>query len=159
MSIVAIDPGTSNTGLVYMDERRIICCKTITYQNTVKADQDALKQRAENIARQIAEWIADKPHDLLVMEGFMGYTNKQGGYSYQTPYLCGYLHAALKDERIVIQTSRQVFNPRTRGNLAMIRDLMRTGAEPWAECSKCTNEHLRSAATHGIYYFKHKEAL
>ena len=38
MNIVAVDPGTSNTGIVYMNERRIICAKTLHYKSTVKAE-------------------------------------------------------------------------------------------------------------------------
>lgn len=153
MSIVAIDPGTSNTGIVYMDARRIICAKTLHYKSTVKADQFALMERAENIARQISQWIADKPHEAIVIEGFVGYSGKQGGYAYQTPYLCGYLHKALADENIVIQTSRQVLNPKSRGNVAEARTLMARGARPWPGCEVCTNDHLRAAACHGIYYY------
>ena len=156
MSIIAIDPGTAHTGLVYMDEHRIICCKTIAFKGAVKADQDALKERAQAIARQIIDFAADKPHECIVMEGFMGYTGKQGGYSFQTPYLCGYLHSALEGERIVIQTSRKVLNPRTRGNLAHFKTQMANGYEVWKDCAKCSNDHLRSAAVHGIYYYQRK---
>lgn len=152
MRIVAVDPGTSNTGLVYMDERRILCAKTLRYKSTVKADQDALRARAENIARQIAAWVADKPHDALVMEGFMGYPGRQGGYAFQTPYLCGYLHAALAGEDIAIQTSRQVLNPHTRGNVAELRALMERGCSPYPGSELCTNDHLRAAACHGAYH-------
>lgn len=159
MSIIAIDPGTSNTGLVYMNEHRIICCKTLSYNWAVKDNQQALKERAQAIARQIADFAADKPHECIVMEGFVGYTGRQGGYSFQTPYLCGYLHSALSDEKIVIQTSRKVLNPRTRGNLAHFKDLIAKGCEVWGDSAKCTNDHLRSAAVHGIYYYKQKELL
>ncbi len=153
MRVVAIDPGTSNTGIVYMDERRIICAKTLRYKETVKADQDALRERAENIARQIGAWVADKPHDAIVMEGFVGgYRGRQGGYTFQTPYLCGYLHAALASERIAIQTSRQVLNPRSKGNAAELRALMERGTAPIPGCDRLTNDHLRAAACHGAYY-------
>lgn len=157
MRIVAVDPGTAHTGAVYMDERRIICAKTIAYKSTVKADQRALMERAGAIAKQLAEWMADKPHERLVMEGFVGYPGRQGGYTYQTPYLCGYLHAALSGESIAVQTSRQVLNPRTRGNVAWMRNAMAEGREPYPGCAKLTNEHLRSAACHGIYYLRKKE--
>lgn len=154
MRIIAVDPGAANTGLVYMDEHRIVCAKTIHFQGVVKNDQYALKGRAENIARQLSLWAADKPHDVIVMEGFVSYPGKGGMYTYQTPYLCGYLHAALHDEAIVIQTSSQVLNPRTRGNVAMLRDLMAQGMKPYKGCELCTNDHLRAAACHGIYYLQ-----
>lgn len=159
MNVVAIDPGTSNTGIVYMSERRIICAKTLHYKSTVKADQYALRDRAENIARQISAWIAGKPHDAVVIEGFIGYTGRQGGYVFQTPYLCGYLHAALRGETIVIQTSRQVLNPKSRGNMAELRTLMERGAKAYPGCEACTNDHLRAAACHGAYFLKrHRNA-
>ena len=156
MNIVAVDPGTSNTGIVYMNERRIICAKTLHYKSTVKADQYALRERAENIARQLTAWVVDKPHEVIVMEGFLGYSGKGGGYVFQTPYLCGYLHAALRGENIVIQTSRQVLNPKSRGNMADLRTLMARGAKPYPGCKHCTNDHLRAAACHGAYYLSHK---
>lgn len=154
IDIVAVDPGTSNTGIVYMNERGIISAKTLHYKSTVKADQDALRSRADNIARQLTSWIVDKPHEVIVMEGFMTYPGKGGMYTYQTPYLCGFLHAALKDEDIVIQTSSQVLNPHTRGNMAEMRTLMERRACPIPGSALCTNDHLRAAACHGAYYLE-----
>lgn len=82
----------------------------------------------------------------------MGYAGKGGGYVFQTPYLCGYLHAALRGEEIAIQTSRQVLNPKSRGNVAELRTLM--GAR------RCALPRMRAlherppaaAACHGAYY-------
>lgn len=156
MSIVCIDPGTRNTGIVYMDERRVVCAKTIAYKTVVKDNQSELMERAEAIARQVADFAADKPHEAIVIEGFVAYPGRQGGYTYQTPYLVGYLHAALAGEPIVTQTSRQVLNPRSKGNVAELKDMMKLGYEVWPECSKCTNDHTRSALAHGIYYYKRK---
>lgn len=156
MSIVAIDPGTTNTGLVYMDERRILCAKTIVHRRAVKGDQDELKDRAQRIAAQISEWIADKPHEAVIIEGYVTYPGKQNAYTFQTPYLCGYLHAALDGENIVIQTSDAVLNPRKRGNVAALKDAMAEGRNAYSGCSCCTNDHLRSAACHGIYYLRRK---
>ena len=156
MSIIAIDPGTSNTGIVYMDERRIICCKTIAYKGTVKIDQAALKERAENIAKQVIDFAADKPHECIVIEGFVPYQERQSAYTFQTPYLCGFLHSALKGENIVIQTSDRVLNPKRRGNLRHLKDQMTLGYQVWGDSDKCTNDHLRSAAVHGIYYYTRK---
>lgn len=156
MPVVAIDPGTANTGLVYMDERRIICAKTLTHRKAVKGDQYALMGRAREIAEQVAAWAADKPHEAVVIEGFVGFSGRQGGYTYQTPYLCGYLHRALEGERIVIQTSRQVLNPRSAGSMAQMMDMLRSGKRPMPGAALLTNEHLRSAACHGAYYYKTK---
>jgi Holliday junction resolvasome RuvABC endonuclease subunit len=156
MSIISIDPGTSNTGIVYMDERRIICCKSLTYKSTVKIDQAALMERAENIAKQIIDFAADKPHECIVIEGFVPYQERQNAHTFQTPYLCGYLHSALAGESLVIQTSDKVFNPKRRGNLKHLKEQMAQGYQVWGDSAKCTNDHLRSAAVHGIYYYTRK---
>ena len=58
MPVVAIDPGTANTGLVYMDERRVICAKTLTHRKAVRGDQYALMERAREIA---ARWPRGPP--------------------------------------------------------------------------------------------------
>lgn len=156
MPVVAIDPGTANTGLVYMDARRVICAKTLTHRKAVRGDQYALMERAREIAAQVAAWAADKPHEAVVIEGFVGFSGRQGGYTYQTPYLCGYLHRALEGERIVIQTSRQVLNPRRAGSMAQMMDMLRAGKRPMEGSEMLTNEHLRSAACHGAYYYQEK---
>lgn len=156
MPVVAIDPGTANTGLVYMDASRVICAKTLVHKKAVKADQYALMERAREIAAQVAAWAADKPHEAVVIEGFVGFSGRQGGYTYQTPYLCGYLHRALEGERIVIQTSRQVLNPRSAGSMAQTMYMLRQGKRPMKGSELLTNEHLRSAACHGAYYYKTK---
>lgn len=153
MPVVAIDPGTANTGLVYMDASRVICAKTLVHKKAVKADQYALMERAREIAAQVAAWAADKPHEAVVIEGFVGFSGRQGGYTYQTPYLCGYLHRALEGERIVIQTSRQVLNPRSAGSMAQTMYMLRQGKRPMKGSELLTNEHLRSAACHGAYYY------
>ena len=60
--------------------------------------------------------------------------------------------AALRGEEIAIQTSRQVLNPKSRGNVAELRTLRARGANPYPGCEHCTNDHLRAAACHGAYY-------
>ena len=161
MPIIAVDPGTSNTGLVYMDERRVIDARTLHYRSTVKDDQRALLERAQVIARQFRDWSYDKPHDLVVIEGFVGFKGNTGPYVFQTPYLCGFLHSELLDagEEIVIQTSPQVLNRKKEGNVRHVLNAMLAGEEVWGDCSKCTNEHLRSALMHGIYYYRHREDM
>lgn len=162
MNIVCIDPGTSNTGLVYMSPFSVLCCNTI-HGKAVGFDQDELRERAGEIARRVLAWIADKPHDCIVIEGYVTFGKNMGQYTYQTPYLIGYLHRALEaaGERIVIQTSRQVLNHRTKGSVVSKADydseydtkasaLYRSG---WKDVDKCCNEHLRAAALHGVYYY------
>lgn len=156
MGIIAVDPGTSNTGLVYMDERRVIDVRTLHYRSTVKDDQYALLERAELIARQFRDWSYDKPHELVVIEGFVCFKGRQNAYTFQTPYLCGFLHDALlhDGERIVIQKSGDVLNPNARGNVSRLVSDMKLGYEVWGDSWKCGNEHLRSALAHGIYYYE-----
>ena len=155
--IVACDPGTANTGLVWMERGRIADALTVRMKGSVGMDQYALMERARGIAGAMAAWMADRPHDALVVEGFVGYAGMQGGYTYQTPYLCGYLHKAFEGERIVVQTSRQVLNPRTRGNVAALKSDMAAGAFAWEGAGLLTNDHLRSAACHGVYYLERME--
>ena len=156
-AIVAIDPGTSNTGLVYMDETRIIDAETLRFTDPVKSDQHALMRRAYEITERIYDWMAPRRHDYVVIEGFVTYHGRQSGYTFQTPYLCGYIHAALATEHFIIQTSRQVLNSHMRGNVAAYKRAMEQGKDVWGDCSILTNDHVRSAAAHGIYYFIHKE--
>lgn len=158
MSIIAIDPGTTNTGLVYMDGRRIIDAKTIHFYGAIKDDQRALMERAGEIADRLARWAYDKDYGAIVIEGFVGFTRRQSSYTFQTPYLCGYLHAAMRDwgRPIVIQTSRQVLNTHIKGNAAAYKSAIAEGRDVWGDCSMLRNDHVRSAAAHGIYYYLHK---
>lgn len=158
MSIIAIDPGTSNTGLVHMDDKRIIDACTLRFRHVIRADQDMLRKRAAEISLLVRSWIAERQHEAIVMEGFVSYAGKGGGYVFQTPYLIGYLHAELVGENVVIQTSRQVLNPRSKGNVAHIRDAMECGGAPYPGSKLCTNDHLRAAACHGIYYYRSMRA-
>ena len=164
-NIVCIDPGTANTGLVYMSEYSIIDVMTF-HGSAVGFDQYQLKERAGEIARAALAFMAGKPHGCVVVEGFVGFSGRQSSYTYQTPYLVGYLHRALEHagEEIVIQTSRQVLNPRSKGSVVSKED----GDAPmdtkkaallmsaWGDTWKCTNDHLRAAALHGVYYYKNR---
>ena len=57
---------------------------------------------------------------------------------------------------IVIQTSRQVLNPRSAGSMAAAMAALRAGKRPMEGSEMLTNEHLRSAACHGAYYYREK---
>ena len=48
-AIVAVDPGCLHTGVVYMDERRVLDSCTIAYPKGVKGDNDLLDERCEAI--------------------------------------------------------------------------------------------------------------
>ena len=164
MAIVCIDPGTQNTGMVYMSEISLIACETIRGK-TVGLDQDALVERAGEITRKVLAWIAGRPHDTVVLEGFVGYAGRQGVYTYQTPFLVGYLVRALQQagENIVLQTSRQVLNPRSKGAVVTMADrnagdqkAHALARSDWGGVGMLTNDHVRAAALHGIYYYNHR---
>lgn len=161
MSIVAIDPGTAHTGLVWMDRREILDAKTIAPGGAaVKADQRSLMERARLIAECISDWMLDRPHGLVVIEGFVTFQGSSRGnaYTFQTPYLCGYLHRALMGERIEVQLSSQVFNKRSPRSMYAAREAMAAGEYPMKGSHLLKNEHTRSAACHGLYWYaRHKE--
>lgn len=156
-AIVAVDPGSLHTGVVYMDSRRVIDVATIAYPKSVKGDNGLLDERCEAIWRRLWSFLADHPHDLVVIEGYQ----QQGGrghlsMSHQTPWLVGSLTAHLhrEGEHVSIQTSAQVLNPRARSNCAWVQDAVRDGRDVFSGAEKCTNEHLRSALAHGVYWMQ-----
>lgn len=62
----------------------------------------------------------------------------------------GHLHEA--GEEVVLQTSRQVLNPKTRGNAAWAVDWLMNRRQFYLGQGLVTNEHERSAFAHGWYY-------
>lgn len=167
MNIIAIDPGCANTGIVYMSEFSIVCSKTISGP-PVRNDKEKLLERAQSITRQILAFIADKPHEMVVIEGFTGgFTGRQNAFTHQTPYLVGYLERALEhaDEPFVVQLSTEVLNPRAKNSMvsyddyspsknhAKINALKRSG---WKDIDLLKSDHTRAAALHGAYYYLNK---
>ena len=73
MNIIAIDPGTRHTGIVYMDERRIIDAKTVAFPSACGVDQYALDERCRNIWQQAESFLLTHDHEKLVIEGFVPY--------------------------------------------------------------------------------------
>lgn len=64
--IVAIDPGTTHTGIVYMDERRVIDAKTISYPKACGIDNYLLDERCQNIWRQLEQFLVMHGQDAVV---------------------------------------------------------------------------------------------
>ena len=154
-SIVAIDPGTTNTGIVYMNEHRVIDVKTIHYPKACGADNYLLDKRCQNIWRQIEQFMVMHNHDVIVIEGYIHYSGmRTQASSHQTPWLVGYLLAGIEsmDEDPVIQTSKQVLNPRIKGNLSNQKDLLECRRFVYEGQKLLTNDHLRCAFLHGLYY-------
>lgn len=171
MSIAAIDPGPSSTGIAYMDRRRIICAKTVTRSGAIRESNEVMMARAESIWMEIDSWLYDKPCDVVVMEGFVGYPGMRAGNNYQTPWLCGYLQRAVEERGlpIAVQTSKQVLNPTTPGNVYEAFGVLKAAkrensaerarkaaiaAIGYAGSESLTTDHTRSAALHGLYYLK-----
>lgn len=157
MNIIAIDPGTRHTGIVYMDERRIIDAKTVAFPSACGVDQYALDERCRNIWQQAESFLLTHDHEKLVIEGFVPYPGMKvaRSTSHQTPWLVGYLLSGLEKlgEDVAIQTSKQVLNPRTRGSLATQYDMLKN-PKTWVYQGDdlLTNDHLRTAFLHGWYY-------
>lgn len=176
MSIVAIDPGTAHTGIVYMDERRIIDAITLPGKGapTIRRDQRLLHDRSCRIARGISAYLAGKEREAVVIESFAAWDHSQGPNSHQTPILVGHIMQELAEENLVIQTSDVLRVQKgsafdLAGVIEEAKALKRGGASSsnlkrWlvesamADASKCTNDHLRSAAVHGMYYYASKAA-
>lgn len=162
MPIVCIDPGTTNTGLVYMDARNVLTVQTIHFKMGVRAnDEDGLIARCGEIWTLAEPFLLMHPHDAVVLEGFITFSSprRTNAYIHQTPTLVGYLARSLKDENLVFQTSTEVFrpighDPNKRESVAYYAPRGALGLD------MLTNEHLRAAACHGWYYhhFNPKEA-
>ena len=161
MRVIAIDPCMRFTGVVYMDERRVICCKTIRFLDPLRQDQESMRIRAHSIASQIKNWIADKPYDAIVIEGFNYQKRHINASIFQTPYLCGFLASEFGDVNLTMQTSSQVLNTNAPRNVAYIKRALDRGYEIMLSDAQrlCTNDHLRSACAHGFYYLKNRGEL
>ncbi len=152
MRLVAIDPGTRNTGLVWMSESRVLDAATIGFAESCGQDNVALLRRCRAITARLAAWMAERPHDVTVLEGFTSFGGRhQGACVFQTPFLVGYLLGALPSERFAIQTSADVLNPSRRGNCAWVKRRTAAGDEVMPGALQCTNDHERSALAHGMW--------
>lgn len=157
--VIAIDPGTRNTGLAYCEPWRLLAYRTITSREPIGADQEALRRRSLLIADEISGWMADKPHDLVVIEGFVPQRGRMSAATYQTPFLCGVLECALRGERTVIQLAHDVLrrdragNP-TNGSMAWLMDALKEGRSPVEGFPSMSNEHIRSAVCHAMHFFE-----
>ncbi len=168
MNVISVDPGAGHTGLAYVSELSVICYKTISGP-PIRNDKDKLIDRARRITQQILAFIADKPHEMVIIEGYTGgFAGRQNAFSHQTPFLCGYIIRALEHagEQYVVQLSSEVLNPRAKGSMVSYEDsangrnqakqnaLKRSG---WRNVDNLPNDHVRSAALHACYYFKNKQ--
>ena len=155
-NVIAIDPGATHTGIVYMDERRVIDVKTVSYPKSCGIDNRLLDERCRNIWRQLETFLTVHDHDVVVIEGYIPYAGMKTAKStsHQTPWVVGYLLHGLEGvgESPVIQTSKQVLNPRTKGNLSEKKDSLTQGRFVYEGQKLLTNDHLRCAFVHGLYF-------
>ena len=148
MIVIAIDPGTSNTGIAVYDsvKKTVVNCDTIRTPKSGQ-DQNALYSRCIKIAYAIDHMFEEYLTDVLVIEGFASFGgNRQNANTFQTPFLVGYLCARLNPH--AIQTSNKVFNKYGRS----VRDSIKDGTCSVEGSEKATNEHERSALCHALYY-------
>lgn len=154
-AIVAIDPGALHTGVVHMTRRRVLDSRTFAFREGCGADNGLLDARCEEIWTLLRRFLETHAHGAVVMEGFVPYPGRCSGTkgSHQTPWLCGQLLGHLREagEEVVLQTSRQVLNPKTRGNAAWTVDWLRNRQQFYLGQGLVTNEHERSAFAHGWY--------
>lgn len=148
MIIIAIDPGTANTGIAIYDDSKneVIACKTIRTKASGQ-DQNALYYRCINICCSVNEIMWEYCADLLVIEGFTSFGGaRQSANTFQTPFLVGMICG--RCDVLHIQTSNKVF---TKHGCA-IRDSIKDGTCSVEGCEKATNDHERSALCHALYY-------
>lgn len=155
-AVVAIDPGALHTGVVYMDERRVIDARCIAFKEGCGTDNALLDERCEAIWGRLEEYLEGHGHAAVVVEGYVPYRGRATATngSHQTPWLVGSLlaHLHVADENVALQTSRQVLNPKTRGNAAWTVDWLKSRTPFYRGQEQITNEHLRSAFAHGWYH-------
>ena len=148
MIIIAIDPGTSNTGIAVYDsvKKTVVNCETIRTPKSGQ-DQNALYSRCIKIAYAIDNLFEEYLADVLVVEGFTSFGgNRQNANTFQTPFLVGMI-CGICDVH-TIQTSNKVFNKYGRS----VRDSIKDGTCIVEGCDKATNDHERSALCHALYY-------
>lgn len=135
-----------------MSERRVLDAATVSFSAAVGQEQERLRARCDEIAGRVAAWMAERPHDLVVIEGFVSFGGKrQSANVFQTPLLVGYLLSSLRSEHVAIQTSADVLNPRRLGNCAWVKQRVADGDEVMPGALICTNDHERSALAHGMW--------
>ncbi len=167
--VLAIDPGTTYTGVALVDERGVSCCQTIKFLQPCGLDNAAIFDRAEQIAERLAPILATWKHDVVVMEGWKYYGSIANENSAtQTPILVGWLARELRGENLHPQSSSQVFNKKDPGNIyrpfgidldkpneKRLADLMRKIPDG----EKAKDEHQRSAVAHAVYYIREHNRL
>jgi len=163
MRLLCCDPGLANLGLVMFDGKRIVSTRTLRSPSGGPVPQfAACVLRGEQLARDInaAVETMGRP-DLIICEGYKDIPGPLRGARsrWTTPLLIGQIVATLREltetGEIVWQDPELVM---TRYAQAVrLWALGQTGIV--AGDSVLRNEHLRSAAAHGLFYLDTHKAV
>lgn len=163
MRLLAVDPGLANTGLVMFDGKRIVDTATIRSAALSTRPQFAdCVNRAEESSRELARVVdrMGKP-DLIVAELYRDIPGTLRGAMnrWTTPLAIGVMvetmHALTETGEIVWQDPELVMTrySQTVRLWALGQHGIVTGD------TALRNEHLRSAAAHGLFYLDTHKAV
>lgn len=154
MRVLAVDPGLANTGLVYFESRHIAAAETIrTRSDGPRPDWARVVERGQEIAHGIRE-VADRlgPVDVVVCESYRDIPGRLRTVAnrWTTPLVIGLVIPTLIDlaPALVWQDPERVM--RAYAGAVRIWESGICGVVPGDRA--LTNEHLRSAAAHGLHY-------
>ena len=159
MKVLAIDPGTRNTGIVCLEDNSIIHARCLSFKESIKDDQEKLLSRSDDIADIVINCIKMFKPDVVVIEGFVNFGVRSNVYTSQTPFLVGVLcESIIRCSGYlwpVIQLSRDVLKKPKTMDKKDYPPMVTEALENVKNAKEtCTNEHLRSALAHGYYYLK-----
>lgn len=171
LRVLAIDPGTSHTGLALVDEYGINCAQTIHGRGgSLGTDNALIIERCEQIADEVERLCISWPHDVVVIEGYepfvhQGRVNAQAAT--QTPILVGAICDRLRHENLHPQYSSVVL--RQSGGVYGLYGIRAKGMdaklarvklmEKVAGGTKCRTDHERAAAAHALWYLAEEARL
>ena len=148
--IAAVDPGLANTGIVVMDKDRVYATTTLHSVGKTNSWEET-RSRAQKMAVDIVSFIRASEAEHAIVESFeqqsyKGVTKK----SWATVLVLAYLDVALSGAAVWQTPSEALKDTKD------YRDLWKACGDKGAGIllgdKAITNEHLRSAASHGIYY-------
>lgn len=154
--ILAIDPGLANTGVVLLGKQMIYAAATLktSRDHSVPEFEDAVS-RSDDLAQQLRRFMALHAPAGVSVAVVESYRDFGGGHKrgvkgrWTTPLAIGLLipDIRLLSDEIVFQDPAEVMCA-GRDYIA----LWKARKSVWPGDRNLTNEHLRSAAAHGIYY-------
>jgi len=163
MRLLAVDPGLANTGLVMFDGKRIVDTATIRSAALSTRPQfaDCVK-RAEQSAREITQAVErmGRP-DITCVELYRDIPGalRNAANRWTTPLVIGVmvpaLHALTETGEIVWQDPETVMT--CYAQAVRLWALGQRGIVTGDTALR--NEHLRSAAAHGMYYLDTHKAV